>query len=125
MDYLLSLIIFFPSFGALILGIFLRGENLESNNNAKLICDILEEIKPSKYRYQNLIELEADRPGHDQRYAINSSLITKEINWKPKYDLKTGLTKTIKWYLENLNWCNMILENSNYQGQRIGLRLQD
>jgi dTDP-glucose 4,6-dehydratase len=41
-----------------------------------------------------------DRPGHDMRYAIDSTKIEKELGWKPKYDFKTGLEQTVKWYLE-------------------------
>ena len=45
-----------------------------------------------------------DRPGHDFRYAIDASKIEKELNWRPKESFKTGIQKTISWYLKNKNW---------------------
>lgn len=63
--------------------------------------DIVEIILKELNKPQALIEYVKDRPGHDLRYAIDSSKIEKELNWKSEYDFKTGIVETIKWYLEN------------------------
>jgi len=52
----------------------------------------------------SLLEYVEDRKGHDFRYAVNISHITKELGWQPKMDFNRGLGRTIEWYLNNLNW---------------------
>ena len=49
-----------------------------------------------------------DRPGHDFRYAIDSSLIKKELNWLPKHNFDDGIEKTISWYLRNKYWIKKV-----------------
>jgi dTDP-glucose 4,6-dehydratase len=70
------------------------------------ICDVLEELKiPSaidKYRFNDLITFIEDRPGHDQRYAIDATKITNQLGWRPQESFATGIKKTVQWYLENL-----------------------
>lgn len=56
----------------------------------------------------SLIEYVKDRPGHDRRYAIDSSKIEKELGWKPQFDLDTWLEKTINWYTEHTSWWQRI-----------------
>lgn len=64
------------------------------------ICEILDAKRPSKQgRYQDLITMVTDRPGHDFRYAIDSSKIQKELGWQPQMSFKDGLAATIDWYL--------------------------
>ena len=75
--------------------------NLEVVNK---ICNYLDEMNPQNFKYKNLIKLVSDRPGHDFRYAIDSSLIKKELNWIPKYNFESGLYETIDWYLKNKKW---------------------
>jgi dTDP-glucose 4,6-dehydratase len=60
-----------------------------------------------------------DRPGHDKRYALNSNKIRKELNWRPMYDFKKGIKKTIVWYFKNKEWTKK-LRNKNY-AKRIGI----
>lgn len=60
-----------------------------------------------------------DRPGHDKRYALNSNKIRKELNWRPMYDFKKGIKKTILWYFKNKEWTKK-LRNKNY-AKRIGI----
>jgi dTDP-glucose 4,6-dehydratase len=60
-----------------------------------------------------------DRPGHDLRYAIDASKIKRELGWSPKQNSSSGLELTVKWYLENLDWVQQIL-NGNYQMHRLG-----
>ena len=82
------------------------GGNSEKNNISlvKIICEILDEVTPSKEieSYKELIKFVDDRPGHDMRYAMDISKIKSELGWTPKETFKTGIKKTVKWYLENL-----------------------
>ena len=71
------------------------------------ICDLVDEYAP-KYNFvlkhkksTSLIEYVTDRPGHDRRYAINSSKINKDLNWQAKYKFNEGLDETVQWYLNN------------------------
>ena len=76
---------------------YLIGGNAEHANIdvAKMILKILGK-KP-----EDLIEFVSDRPGHDLRYAINSSKIERELNWQRQYNFEAGLKQTIKWYQDN------------------------
>jgi dTDP-glucose 4,6-dehydratase len=86
-------------------------------NVVKIICNILDELKPSKHKnidkYEELITHVEDRPGHDRRYAIDASKIANELNWRPAETFNSGIKKTIEWYLENINWSNQIIKNNN------------
>ena len=75
----------------------------------KLICRELG--KP-----EELITYVEDRKGHDRRYAIAPDKIRKEVGWEPETDFETGIRKTIKWYLKNLDWMENITsgEYQNY-----------
>ena len=99
------------------------GNNEISNLNiVESICTILDKLKPSNSgkSYKQLISFVKDRPGHDFRYAINTTKIKKDLNWEPKETFDSGLTKTIKWYLENENWWKKIQKNI-YKQERIGV----
>lgn len=85
--------------------------NLEIVEN---ICSILDELKPKETSYKNQIQFITDRPGHDRRYAMNINKIKKELNWKPQENLKSGLNKTIRWYLNNNEWIHNV-QNGNYR----------
>lgn len=69
------------------------------------ICSILDSENPSPngLSYKELISFVQDRPGHDQRYAIDASKIESELGWKADEDFESGILKTIKWYLEKYN----------------------
>ena len=86
-----------------------------------LICEILDEIDPKKFPHSRLIKNVMDRPGHDKRYAIDSTKIQQELDWKPQIKFEDGLKKTIYWYLNNLEWSKKMMEKSGYSGDRIGL----
>ena len=92
--------------------------NIDIVNN---ICLILDELHPSNKldSYRSLITFVKDRPGHDFRYAIDSSKIESALNFYPKENLKTGLKKTIDWYLSNLDWINKI-RLEKYNQERLG-----
>ncbi len=75
-----------------------------------LLCEILDrKLKREKGTSEKLIRFIKDRPGHDRRYAIDSTKIQNELNWKPKYDFKKGLEQTVGWYLNNAEWLNHII----------------
>jgi len=105
---------------------FCIGGNNELKNIdvALKICSILDEISPCEdsniKSYKDLIVLVQDRPGHDKRYAIDSTKITKDLNWIPKEDFNSGIKKTVEWYLENQKWCNNLSSISSSK-DRIGL----
>ena len=100
--------------------------NIGGNNEIKnldivnIICELMNELKPSKNgNYKNLITFVKDRPGHDYRYAIDSTKIQNELGWKPIETFTTGIRKTIKWYLENEIWWREI-QNMKYNQGRLG-----
>ena len=86
------------------------------------VCKLLDEIKPAQNGkpYSSLIEFVSDRPGHDQRYAIDATKIQTELGWQPQETFESGMKKTIQWYLDNMDWVERI-SSDNYQGQRLGL----
>ena len=71
-------------------------------------------------RFEELITFVTDRPGHDQRYAIDAGKIKNELGWQPQETFETGLAKTIDWYLDNEEWCSHVQDGS-YRGERLGL----
>ena len=99
-----------------------RTYNIGGNNEKRNIdvvnhiCDILEDLYPQKLpginSYRDLIIHIADRPGHDKRYAIDASRIKNELGWSPKESFETGIYKTVKWYIENEQWWQKILDRS-------------
>ena len=100
--------------------------NIGGNNEIKnleivhIICDTLNKIMPSKNGdYKNLIKFVDDRPGHDFRYAIDSSKIQNELSWEPKESFESGIEKTIRWYIKNKSWWQNI-QKKNYNQERLG-----
>ena len=85
------------------------GGNCEKKNIevANLICDSISEYMESKgefFDYKSLIKFVKDRPGHDFRYAIDSSKIFNKLGWKPTESFDSGIKKTINWYLNNIEF---------------------
>ena len=80
------------------------------------VCEILDELFPSKHKgikhYRELITFVDDRAGHDKRYAIDASSIHKKLGWLPKENFESGIRKTVKWYLENMDWCERVQDGS-------------
>jgi len=87
----------------------------------EVICSLLDRLSPDHAPYQRLITPVEDRPGHDRRYAIDSSKITRELGWKPKHSFEAGIETTVRWYLSNQDWCTAIRERSGFNLQRLGL----
>lgn len=98
-------------------------EEIRNIDLVNKICDSLDGIFPDSPNapHKQLITFVEDRPGHDLRYAIDASKIKKELGWMPNEDFKSGLEKTIQWYLQNKNWWKDI-QSGSYQGERLGLR---
>jgi dTDP-glucose 4,6-dehydratase len=86
------------------------------------LCELLDEMLPdSPHRpHTGLITFVRDRPGHDQRYAIDATRIEQQLGWVPDESFETGLRKTVEWYLENREWWRRVLDGS-YRLERIGL----
>ncbi len=72
------------------------------------ICQLLDELQPSRKPHQHLITPVLDRPGHDRRYAIDPSRIETELGWQPKYGFVKGLEATVRWYLAHQDWCQQV-----------------
>lgn len=83
------------------------------------ICDILDKNRSEQAPHARLIEHVADRPGHDQRYAINPSRIREELDWTPKHVFEAGLEETVAWYMAREDWWAPLLQR--YCGRRLGL----
>ena len=90
------------------------------------ICSTLDELKPRSNgsSYSELITYVTDRPGHDFRYAIDASKINKDLGWFPKETFKTGIRKTIQWYLDNEQWWRHI-QDGTYNQERLGTKKSD
>lgn len=97
------------------------GHNEKTNLEVvQAICNILDELCPTVKSYSELINFVTDRPGHDQRYAIDARKIKKDLGWVPQETFETGLQKTVQWYLNNLDWCQRD-QDSSYYRQRLGI----
>jgi dTDP-glucose 4,6-dehydratase len=91
------------------------GHNEKSNIEVvKLICDLLDELVPlDDGSYNAQITHVADRPGHDQRYAIDASKMARELDWVPKETFESGIRKTVLWYLDNQGWSANVKKNKS------------
>ena len=96
------------------------GENEVTNLDlVNKICALLDELLHQEKQYADQITFVTDRPGHDQRYAIDPSRIRNELNWRPSVTLDEGLRKTVQWYLENRDWWKA-LQSRDGVGARLG-----
>ena len=87
------------------------------------LCLILDRLKPSVLgSYSDLITFVKDRPGHDQRYAIDPSRLEHELSWRPTFTIEAGLEDTVKWYLDNEEWWRSFVVSSDF-GKRLGTYL--
>ena len=82
-----------------------------------IICDLLDEMVgklPGKASRRELITYVKDRPGHDRRYAIDCSKMERELGWKPAESFETGIRKTVRWYLDHMDWVKSV-RSGDYQ----------
>ena len=85
-----------------------------------LICDALDELRPTRASHHTLKTFVPDRPGHDRRYAIDASKIRRELKWAPSRPFEQGLRDTVRWYVEHRDWCAAV-QAGRYDRQRLGL----
>lgn len=107
--------------------------NIGGNNELRnlevveTLCSLLDELRPENLtrhpqpmrQHRDLITFVSDRPGHDQRYAVDASKIMNELGWAPQETFASGLRKTVQWYLENDAWWRRVL-SGEYRLERIG-----
>jgi dTDP-glucose 4,6-dehydratase len=83
------------------------------------VCELMDELRPTKEPHARLIKHVADRPGHDSRYAIDATKLETELGWKAQESFESGIEKTVRWYLENEWWWAPL--RTGYDGSRLGL----
>jgi dTDP-glucose 4,6-dehydratase len=100
------------------------GDNEYTNLElVRILCSIMDRLKPRKAGlYSELIKFVSDRPGHDERYAIDASKMRNELGWRPSVGFEQGLEKTVKWYLDNKDWWQPLLDHQSI-GQRLGTKI--
>ena len=87
----------------------------------QVICALLDGLRPAGAPDRRLNARAADRPGHEQRYAIGASKITREFGWRQRHSFEQGLEAMLRWSLEHLESFGHLLHRSDYGGDRIGL----
>ena len=98
------------------------GGNAERTNLdvVHALCDAMDRCFPGAAPHARLIEFVTDRPGHDQRYAIDASKIRDELGWEPSESFETGLARTVEWYMVHEAWWRAI-QARTYDGRRLGV----
>lgn len=102
--------------------------NIGGNNEkttievVQAVCDVLDAKQPRAdgKSYREQIAFVDDRPGHDFRYAIDTTKIERELGWSSDETFMSGVVKTIEWYLDNNEWCQRVTDGS-YRRERLGL----
>ena len=94
------------------------------------LCEALEKLLPARENpalraqgaasYTALKTFVADRPGHDRRYAIDATRIREQLGWRARHDFESGLARTVRWYLENREWCDAV-QSGKYRRERLGM----
>lgn len=99
------------------------GGNAERRNIdvVRTLCALLDELRPRTdgASYADQITFVKDRPGHDQRYAIDAGKLKRELGWEPTLGFEEGMRRTVEWYLGHMDWVQPILDGS-YRLERIG-----
>lgn len=99
------------------------GSSTQNIELVRLLCGLIDELRPDGAPHEALIAHVADRPGHDRRYAIDTGKIATELGWRPDIAIEDGLARTVRWYLENEDWWRRIQDGS-YRGERLGLAVR-
>jgi dTDP-glucose 4,6-dehydratase len=89
------------------------------------LCAVLDELRPQSRNvpHEKLVTFVKDRPGHDRRYAIDSSKIQRELGWQAAHHFESGLRETVRWYLQNRAWCEAV-SAGRYERERLGLAVK-
>jgi len=96
------------------------GRNEQRNIDVvKQICACLDELRSSNREHARFISYVTDRPGHDQRYAIDATKLETDLGWRAQQTFETGIKKTVRWYIEHSDWWTPLREK--YRGERLGL----
>ncbi len=117
-----------------------QGYNIGAGNERSnldlidILCEELEARRPARENpamrqrglssYGELKTFVPDRPGHDRRYAVDSTKIQGELGWRPAYDLARGLGETVDWYLDHPEWCEAV-QSGTYRRERLGTTNRD
>jgi dTDP-glucose 4,6-dehydratase len=94
------------------------GNNQKPNVDVvETICSLMDELSPNDpvVPHRQLITFVQDRPGHDRRYAIDTTKIEQELGWKPRETFDTGLRKTVRWYLDHMEWVTEVTSGAYRQ----------
>ncbi|MCK9489620.1 MAG: dTDP-glucose 4,6-dehydratase [Xanthomonadales bacterium] len=88
----------------------------------RTLCELLDQRRPRADggSYSDQISFVRDRPGHDRRYAIDSTKLQSELGWRPSESFESGIARTVDWYLANQAWTDRVLDGS-YRGERLGV----
>ena len=91
------------------------GGSGERNNRqvVEAICTLMDQLRPQGAPHARLITLVSDRPGHDRRYSIDPTLIQDELRWRPRRTFEQGLESTVRWFLDNLDWCQVVQQSND------------
>ena len=89
---------------------------------ARAFCAIRDEMLPTSLPVPppSFIKSAPARPGHDRRYAMDTSKIARELGWRPRQSFESGLRETVSWYLANRQWWERVL-TGDYRVERLGL----
>ncbi len=99
------------------------GNNERTNIDVvRTICRIVDKLVPDSKigARESLIRFVTDRPGHDMRYAIDSSKAQRDLGWMPRETFESGIEKTVRWYIDNMTWCEHV-QSGAYRRERLGL----
>ncbi|NUP71808.1 MAG: dTDP-glucose 4,6-dehydratase [Gemmatimonadaceae bacterium] len=100
------------------------GGNAERSNLevVREVCRVLDALVPNRAvpDRASLIEFVVDRPGHDFRYAMDTTKIARELGWQPRESFTSGIERTVAWYLANDAWCRAVQGAGGYAGDRLG-----
>ncbi|HEX4879553.1 MAG TPA: dTDP-glucose 4,6-dehydratase [Limnobacter sp.] len=79
-----------------------------------LVCRLLDEMQPRSdgKSYSEQIQFVTDRPGHDRRYAIDARKIERELGWRPHETFESGIRKTVRWFLDNQDWVELVMRKA-------------
>ncbi len=103
------------------------GNQWKNIDLVNLVCDLLDQKLGCDPSRRSLVQFVADRPGHDRRYATDAAKITRELGWRPKETLPTGIAKTIDWYLSHPDWVEGVLggDYARYFDRQYGTRIRN